>query len=71
MDHPWDRNQTGFPVGENLGFWLEDFQENWKVKMQEKPKERKSTEVWVTFVFVLLESNCTDDTKQPKSLENC
>ena len=29
--------------------------------MQGKPKERKSTEDWVAFVFVLLESNHTDD----------
>ena len=40
--------------------------------MQENPKESKSTEVWVTLVFVLLNSTTLDPSgvKQPKDLEN-
>ena len=31
------------------------------MKVQGSSKEQKSTEVWVALVFVLSESNCTDD----------
>ena len=56
---------------ENLGFRLDNCQGNWRVKMQEDSKESKPTRVGVAPVFVLLESNYTDDVKQPKCLGNC
>ena len=50
---------------------MDNCQGNWRVKMQEDSKESKPTRVGVAPVFVLLESNYTDDVKQPKCLGNC
>ena len=69
----WDPDKLGFSELKNLGFWLENCWGNWKVKMQENPKESKSTKVWVTLVFVPLNSTTLDPigVEQPKDLENC
>ena len=56
---------------ENLGFWLDNCQGNWKANEQEDLMERNPIKVGVTLVLVPLKSNHTVDVKQPKDLENC
>ena len=57
-EHHQDFDELGFP-SKNLVFWLGNCWGNWKVMMWVNSLRCNVTEVWVTLVFVPLESNHT------------